>query len=64
MATHKIEINKRSNYLQKYKTMLEEEFTIVGFNEEDGMILFVCQTFEENPAERHEFNVRPRGTFE
>jgi DNA ligase-1 len=53
------EIDKRSKYLQKYKTFIEEEFRIVGIGEEDGMIMFVCET-----EEKRIFNVRPRGSFE
>jgi len=53
------EIDKRSKYLQKYKTFLEEEFEIVGFGEEDGMIIFQCKT-----GDNRIFMARPRGTFE
>jgi ATP-dependent DNA ligase len=54
------EIDKRSKYLQKYKTFLEEEFTIIGYADEDGMIIFECKTADNN----RNFSVRPRGTFE
>lgn len=53
------EIDKRSKYLQKYKTFMEEEFEIIGFTDEDGMILFQCIT-----QEGKDFSVRPRDTFE
>jgi ATP-dependent DNA ligase len=53
------EIDKRSKYLQKYKTFMEEEFPIVGYTEEDGMIIFQCKT-----RDNREFSARPRGTFE
>jgi ATP-dependent DNA ligase len=53
------EIDKRSKYLQKYKTFIEEEFEIIGYTDEDGMIIFQCKT-EQN----REFSVRPRGAFE
>jgi DNA ligase-1 len=54
------EIDKRSKYLQKYKLFMEEEFVITGTAEEDGMILFECQTHELG----NKFTVRPRGTFD
>jgi DNA ligase-1 len=53
------QIDKRSKYLQKYKTFIEEEFPIVSFSDEDGMILFQCKT-----RDNRTFSVRPRGTFE
>ena len=53
------EIDKRSKYLQKYKTFIEEEFPIIGYTNEDGMIIFQCNTTENKT-----FSVRPRGTFE
>jgi ATP-dependent DNA ligase len=53
------EMDKRSKYLQKYKTFLEEEFEIIGYTDEDKMIIFECKT-----SENKHFSVRPRGTFE
>ena len=53
------QIDKRSKYLQKYKTFIEEEFPIVSYSDEDGMILFQCKT-----CDNRTFSVRPRGTFE
>ena len=52
------EINKRSKNLQKYKQFLEEEFTIVGYHEEEGgMVVWDCVTSDGKP-----FACRPRGT--
>jgi len=60
--TSPYEIDKRSKYLQKYKTFLEEEFEIIGYKDEDGMIIFECKT--NDPISPREFSVRPRGAFE
>lgn len=62
-ANSPYECDKRSKYLQKYKTVEEEEYTIVNFfegnKEEKGMILFTC-CLNDNPDVT--FDVRPRGT--
>jgi len=57
------EINKRSKYLQKYKTFMEDEFKIIDFYEgtgdEKGLVNWKCIT-----SSGKTFSVRPRGTFE
>jgi ATP-dependent DNA ligase len=57
------EPNKRSKYLQKYKTFMEEEFTVVGYHDgvgdESGAIIWDCKTKEGKT-----FAVRPKGTVE
>lgn len=57
------ELDKRSNYLYKYKTFYEEEFEVVGFHQGDagekGCIIWDCIN-----AQGKAFAVRPRGTFE
>lgn len=56
-------IGHRSKDLQKYKEFLDEEFTIVGFKEGDGVekgcVLWRCAT-----ATGLEFDCRPRGSRE
>jgi DNA ligase-1 len=56
-------VGHRSKDLQKYKEFLDEEFTIVGFKEGDGVekgcVLWRCAT-----AEGLEFDCRPRGSRE
>lgn len=66
------EVNKRSKYLQKYKTFQDEEFTIVGFSEEGDLgselIIFECclnNTKDNNNNNKESiktFNVRPIGS--
>lgn len=68
------EVNKRSKYLQKYKTFQDEEFTIVGFSEEGDLgselIIFECclnNTKDNNNNTKETFktfNVRPIGSTE
>jgi len=57
------EIDKRSKYLQKYKEFMEEEFTIVGFHDGDGldneMVIWECET-----SNGQRFSAKPRGTHE
>jgi hypothetical protein len=57
------DINKRSKYLQKYKSFMEEEFKIVGYHQgvasEKGLVIWECIT-----PEGKRFKVRPRGSFE
>ena len=57
------EQNKRSKYLQKYKTFFEEEFEIVNFHDGEGhdkdMVIWECKT-----GTGKLFSVKPRGTFE
>jgi DNA ligase-1 len=57
------DINKRSKYLQKYKSFLEEEFKIVGYHQgvasEKGLVIWECIT-----PQGKRFKVRPRGSFE
>lgn len=55
----KYEVGKRSKYLQKYKTFMDEDFEIIGYTDEEGMIIFKCKTNDNK-----EFSVRPRGSFE
>lgn len=56
-------VNYRSHDLQKYKEMMEEEYSIVGWKEADGRdkgtVIWLCRT-----TEGLEFAVRPRGTLE
>ena len=53
----------RSKDLQKYKEFLEEEFTIIGYDQgsgrDEGTVIWVCETEQGKP-----FSVRPRGTME
>lgn len=55
----------RSWDLQKHKTFLEEEFTIVGFHEGSGRdqntVIWECET-KTQPPQR--FRARPRGSLE
>ena len=57
------EENKRSKFLQKYKTFLEEEFEIVSFHDGEGhdkdMVIWECKT-----GTGKLFSVKPRGTFD
>jgi DNA ligase-1 len=59
----KYEIKKRSKYLQKYKTFIDDEFIITGFHEgtgnDKGTVIWECRT-KDNKI----FSVRPRGTRE
>jgi DNA ligase-1 len=56
-------VGQRSADLQKYKTFEDDEYTIVGYKEGDGLergcIIWVCKT-----KAGHEFACRPRGTRE
>jgi ATP-dependent DNA ligase len=56
-------IGHRSTDLQKYKEFMDEEFTIVGFKEGDGVekgcVIWRCTT-----KAGAEFDCRPRGTHE
>ena len=58
------EPNKRSKYLQKFKSFLEDEFEIIGFTDgvgiESGLIIFQCKI----PDSELVFSVRPRGSHE
>jgi DNA ligase-1 len=55
--------NKRTYDLQKVKTFLDDEFTIVGFEKgsgvEEGCIVWVCETEDKN-----RFSCRPQGTHD
>lgn len=57
------EVNKRSKFLQKHKSFLEEEFEIIGFHDGEGhdknMVIWECKT-----TTNKNFSVKPRGTFE
>jgi ATP-dependent DNA ligase len=57
------EENKRSKFLQKHKSFLEEEFEIENFHDGDGhdknMVIWECKT-----STGRKFSVKPRGTFE
>jgi ATP-dependent DNA ligase len=57
------EENKRSNFLQKHKSFLEEEFEIINFHDGEGndkhLVIWECKT-----GTGKIFSVRPRGTFE
>ena len=54
---------QRSEHLQKFKTFVDAEYTIVniieGAGKEEGAAIFVCVT-----AEGKEFRVRPMGAYE
>ncbi len=56
-------INARSTNLQKFKEFLDDEFTVTGFADgegvEAGLVLWVCET-----KDGKKFTVRPRGTHE
>jgi len=53
----------RSKDLQKYKEFQDDEFTVIGFTEGDGIekgcVIWTCETKSGTP-----FSVRPRGTHE
>jgi DNA ligase-1 len=53
----------RSKDLQKYKEFQDDEFTVIGFTEGDGIekgcVIWTCETKDGIP-----FSVRPRGTHE
>ena len=55
--------NSRSVDLLKYKEFMDDEYTVVGFREGDGLekgcVIWICQT-EEGKT----FHCRPRGTHE
>lgn len=57
------EENKRSKFLQKHKSFLEEEFEIRGFHDGEGhdknMVIWECKT-----GTGKTFSVKPRGTFD
>lgn len=57
------ESNKRSKYLQKYKTFIDSEYRIIGFHEGDasetGCVIWECITETGGT-----FSVRPSGTRE
>lgn len=56
------ELKKRSKYLQKYKEFQDDEFIIVGYEQDvDGGVVWVCET---NITPKTKFNVRPRGDME
>ena len=61
--TGKYLLDFRSADLQKYKTFVDEEFTIIGSKDgsgrEEGKIIFICEDATGRP-----FDVRPRGTME
>jgi ATP-dependent DNA ligase len=56
------EENKRSKFLQKHKSFLEEEFEIVNIHDGEGndnnLVIWECKT-----GTGKIFSVRPRGTF-
>ena len=56
-------VGHRSKDLQKYKEFQDDEFTVIGFTEGDGVekgcVIWTCETKSEAP-----FSVRPRGTHE
>jgi DNA ligase-1 len=56
-------VGHRSKDLQKYKEFQDDEFTVVGFTEGDGVekgcVIWTCETASGMP-----FGVRPRGTHE
>ena len=56
-------IGHRSADLQKYKEFQDDEYTIVGFKEGDGLekgcVIWICQT-----KDKKQFAVRPRGSHE
>jgi len=56
-------VGHRSKDLQKYKEFQDDEFTVVGFTEGDGVekgcVIWTCETAKGVP-----FGVRPRGTHE
>jgi DNA ligase-1 len=53
----------RSKDLQKYKEFQDDEFTVIGFTEGDGIekgcVIWICETKKGDS-----FSVRPRGTHE
>ena len=55
--------HNRTSDLQKYKEFLDDEFTIVGFEQgegrDQGTVIWLCQTKEGST-----FSVRPKGTNE
>lgn len=59
------EVNKRSKYLQKYKEFIEEEFTIVGFHDGEGIdkesVIWECITNNESELI---FSVKPKASHE
>jgi len=56
-------VPKRTKDLQKYKDMVDDEFTIIGGKEgegkDKGCIVFICKT-----KEGKEFDCRPNGEYE
>ncbi|MDC1299972.1 hypothetical protein N8Z24_00540 [bacterium] len=59
----KYELSKRSNYLLKVKSFLDEEFTITGYKEGEGKFLG-CVIWECETSEDKRFHVTPKGTME
>ena len=56
------ELKKRSKHLQKYKEFMDEEFVIVGYEEDaENCVVWTCET---NIIPHSQFNVRPRGDKE
>lgn len=56
------ELKKRSKHLQKYKEFEDEEFNIIGYEQDvDGGVIWTCET---NISPKSSFNVRPRGDTE
>jgi ATP-dependent DNA ligase len=59
-------IGHRSADLQKYKEFQDDEYTIVGFKEGDGLekgcVIWICEVPGTKP--RAQFSVRPRGSHE
>ncbi len=57
------ELNKRSKHLQKYKEFIEDEFTIIGFEEGTGLfkdsVIWICET-----KEKKKFKATPKGNME
>ena len=55
--------HNRTSDLQKYKEFMDDEFTIIGYDQgegrDQGTVIWICQTKEGTP-----FSVRPKGTIE
>jgi DNA ligase-1 len=54
--------HSRTSDLQKYKEFIDEEFTIIGYEQgegkDKGTVIWTCETKDGKP-----FSVRPKGTF-
>jgi len=63
-------IGHRSADLQKYKEFQDDEYTIVGFKEGDGLekgcVIWICEvpSAPKGTKEKKQFAVRPRGSHE